>query len=96
VAQIQAALKDLPAQHSPPGPAALPVRHGPGRRTGLTAAIADILAQGPQTKEQILQKLHDRGFPLPAHPRPALNAVLYSNNRFRREGKLFSLVQKAA
>ena len=96
LAQIHAALKDPPGQHSPPARAVLPVPHSSGQRTGLTAAIAGVLAPGPQSKEQILQKLIEQSFPLPANPRPAVNAVLYSNKRFRREGKLFSLVEKAA
>ena len=94
--QSLAALKDPPGQHSPPARAVLPVPHSSGQRTGLTAAIAGVLAPGPQSKEQILQKLIEQSFPLPANPRPAVNAVLYSNKRFRREGKLFSLVEKAA
>jgi hypothetical protein len=60
----------------------------------VTAAIAGVLAQESRTKEQILQKLGDQAYPVPPHPRQAANAVLYSNKCFRREGKLFSLVQK--
>jgi hypothetical protein len=93
--QIRAALKDNPGHQSPPVVPA-PPPHSASQRTGLTAAVADALAQGPLAKEQILEKLRGQGFPLPSNPRRAVDPVLYNKKRCRREGKLFSLVLKAA
>lgn len=73
-----------PQPVSPPPPAA-----GRSNR-GLGQAVADVLAAGPLTKEQIIERLLARKFEFFGKPKPALDAVLYSK-KIRREGKLFSL-----
>ena len=45
-------------------------------RTGLGAAVAIFLAFGPQTQEQILEKLREQALPLPENPLIALDTVI--------------------
>jgi hypothetical protein len=94
LAQIGAALKDLASP--PPTSAPPPPAPASGQRTGLTAAVVAVLAQGPRTKEQVVQALLAQGFPLPANPRSALDPILYNRKRFQREGKLFRLLPKTS
>ena len=94
LAQIRSALKGLPAPLSPSA-APVPPPPKPSQRTGLDTAVAVVLAFGPLTKEQILEKLRAQAFPLPENPHIALNGVIYTR-RFRRDGKLFSVAANAA
>jgi len=60
---------------------------------GLGKAVAEVLAKGPLTKEQIIEQLLARKFEFFGKPKPALDAVLYSK-KIRREGKLFGLMTR--
>ena len=75
----------IPMPAPPPPPATVRSNRGLGQ------AVAEVLAQGPLTKEQIIERLLARKFTFFGKPKPALDAVLYSK-KIRREGKLFGLV----
>ena len=76
-----------------PAKVAAPAVSPPPRRranVGLTKAVVALLAHGPLTKDQIVEKLLAHKFQFFGQPKPALDPVLYSK-KFQREGKLFGL-----
>jgi len=70
----------------PPVPAPARRRHN----VGLTRTVATLLAEGPLTKDQIVEQLLARNFEFFGNPKTALDPVLYGN-KFQREGGLFRL-----
>jgi hypothetical protein len=83
----------LPATSvSPTLPSAAPPSPVQPRRSnaGLRQAVTALLADGPLTKDQLVEKLLAQKFEFYGMPKPALDPVLYSK-KFRREGRLFSL-----
>lgn len=95
--QVRKLLGDEPAADlNTNSPAAMPPVTRPPltpqRRSnaGLRQALITLLANGPLTKDQIVEQLLARKFEFFGKPKPALDCVLYTK-RFRREGKLFGL-----
>lgn len=73
-------------------PAMPPAPSTPQRRSnaGLRQALLALLATGPLTKDQIVERLLAQKFEFFGKPKTGLDAVLYTK-KFRREGKLFGL-----
>lgn len=92
LADIQKLLKGECHLPLPMKAALPPVPISPRRRhnVGLTRTVATLLADGPLTKDQIVEQLLARNFEFFGNPKTALDPVLYGK-KFQRDGGLFRL-----